>query len=237
MAVLRNAVARASRPWAPARGRVRLTVKPFLPNVTVRHGARLPHWTQEGATYAVTFHLADSLPKAVGDSIRFERKDIVETAARMKRPLTRHELARLQELFSERLQSLLDEGRGKAWMREDRIARIVAEAVGFFDGERYRLLAWCVMPNHVHAVLQPLPGHDLPAILHAWKSFTAKQINTAVASKGQVWETEYYDHLIRDERDLENQVNYVLSNPRRARLDDWKWVGAAGDLGFQVSAR
>ncbi len=214
-----------------------LTMKPIHSNVTIRHGARLPHWTKETATYAVTFHLADSLPKSVADSIRFERKDIFETAARMKRPLTRREQARLQELYSTKLQSRLDEGRGKSWMREDRIARIVAEAIAFFDGDRYRLLAWCVMPNHVHAVLQPLPGHELPAILHTWKSFTAKQINRAVANNGQLCEAEYYDHLIRGERDLQSQINYVLGNPRRAGLEDWKWVGAASDLEPRASLR
>jgi REP element-mobilizing transposase RayT len=83
------------------------------------------------------------------------------------------------------------------------------------------------MPNHVHAVLQPMPGHDLPEILHSWKSYTAKEINQMLGVKGQLWEAEYYDHLIRDERDFEAQIEYVLANPMKAGLREWKWVGVA----------
>ena len=197
------------------------------PNIKIRQGARLPHWTREGATYAVTFRLDDSLPKAVVEAWKFERQDIIQTATQQGRGLTRHEEKRLDKLFSEKVGKYLDEGQGKCRLREDRIAGVVAGALEFFDGTRYRLLAWCVMPNHVHAVLQPMPGHDLPEILHSWKSYTAKEINQMLGVKGQLWEAEYYDHLIRDERDFEAQIEYVLANPMKAGLREWKWVGVA----------
>jgi REP element-mobilizing transposase RayT len=198
--------------------------KPYL---KVRQGARLPHGTRQGATYAVTFRLADSLPKSVLESWTFERQDIIRTAKQMGRPLTSHEKLRLEKVFAEKVEKYLDEGLGASLMRDSRIASIVANALTFFDGTRYDLLAWCVMPNHVHVALRPLGGHDLPGILHSWKSHTAKEINKLLGSRGQVWETEYYDHMIRDERDLQAQVDYVLANPRRAGLEDWKWVGVA----------
>ena len=197
------------------------------PNIKIRQGARLPHWTREGATYAVTFRLDDSLPKAVVEAWKFERQDIIQTATQQGRGLTGHEGKRLDKLFSEKVGKYLDEGQGKCRLREDRIAGVVAGALEFFDGTRYRLLAWCVMPNHVHAVLQPMPGHDLPEILHSWKSYTAKEINQMLGVKGQLWEAEYYDHLIRDERDFEAQIEYVLANPMKAGLREWKWVGVA----------
>ena len=195
--------------------------------VKMRHGAYLPHWTRDGAIYAVRFRLADSLPKTVLDSLKFERQDIVKTAEHLGRALTPHEQERLDALHSEKVEKYLDQGSGKCWLREDRIAKIVAEALAFFDGTRYRLGAWCIMPNHVHTVVEPMRGHDLPEILHSWKSYSAKEINRVLGTKGPFWEEEYYDHLIRDERDLDAQIEYVLTNPQRAGLKNWKWVGVA----------
>jgi REP element-mobilizing transposase RayT len=73
--------------------------------------------------------------------------------------------------------------------------------------------------------MQPTPGYDLPKIVHSWKSFTAKEANRLIGRTGQFWQPEPYDHLIRDEVDLQRQVEYVLSNPVRAGLKNWKWVG------------
>jgi REP element-mobilizing transposase RayT len=134
------------------------------------------------------------------------------------------EAKRLDKLFSARVEKYLDEGQGKCWMRRDDVAAIVAGALQHFDGQRYRLAAWCVMPNHVHAILQPLPGHDLPDILHAWKSFTANEANKKMGRSGEFWQPEYYDHLIRDEEDFARQIDYVLTDPARSGLQDWKWI-------------
>jgi len=191
----------------------------------VRHGAYLPHWTRDGAIYAVNFRLADSLPKPVLESWKFERKDIIKTARQMKRPLSASEEERLDKLFSEKVEKYLDEGRGACWMRRDEVAARVAGALEHFDGKRYRLAAWCIMPNHVHAIVQPLAGFELPGILHSWKSFSSKEANRVIGRTGEFWQPEYYDHLVRDEKDFARQIEYVLSNPRRAGLTNWKWVG------------
>jgi REP element-mobilizing transposase RayT len=187
----------------------------------------LPHWTLEGATYAVTFRLGDSLPKSILDAWLLEREDIVRTAAQMNRPLSLAEEKRLNKLYSEKVGKYLDAGHGACWMKQEHIARIVADALEHFDGDRHDLTAWCVMPNHVHAVVRPLAGHVLSAILHAWKSFTAHEANKALRRKGRFWEEEYYDHLIRDAEDYAHCVEYVLSNPDMAGLKNWKWVSRA----------
>ncbi|HZO99007.1 MAG TPA: type ISP restriction/modification enzyme, partial [Terriglobia bacterium] len=194
--------------------------------IRIRYGAYLPHWTHEGATYAVCFRLADSLPESVVETWRFERNDIVKTAKQMNRPLSAHEQERLDQLFSERVEKFLDEARGECWMQRDEVAAVVAGALRHFDSQRYRLVAWCVMPNHVHAVLQPLPGYDLAGIIHSWKSFSSKEANRVLGRSGEFWQPEYYDHLIRDEQDFVRQVEYVLTNPQRAGLENWKWVGS-----------
>ena len=80
------------------------------------------------------------------------------------------------------------------------------------------------MPNHVHVVVQPLGAHQLARIVHSWKSFTAHGANRLFSVQGAFWEREYYDHLIRDERDFRHALEYVAGNPLKANLPDWPWV-------------
>jgi REP element-mobilizing transposase RayT len=190
-----------------------------------RWGANLPHWTQQRATYAVTFRLADSLPEAVLERWVSEREQIVGRAEANGRPLAQHELSRLDELHSARIEAYLDAGHGACWLKDSRAATIVRDALLFFEGDRYQMLAWCVMPNHVHAVFTPMDGRALPAIVHSWKSFTAKEVNRIVGRVGPLWQPESYDHLVRDKADLAHATRYVLENPRKAGLVDWPWVG------------
>src|SRR5262249_5650451 len=79
------------------------------------------------------------------------------------------------------------------------------------------------MPNHVHVVVQPLPGFELEKIVHSWKSFTANRANKILNRQGSFWQVEYYDHMVRDEGDLDHAVNYAWSNPENAGLSDWRW--------------
>jgi len=104
------------------------------------------------------------------------------------------------------------------------IARIVSSALQEFDGARYRLFAWCIMPNHVHVAFRPLPGHSLANIMHSWKSFTAKQANRLLGKRGVFWQREYYDHIIKDENELRRVAEYILGNPIKAGLSNWPWV-------------
>ena len=100
------------------------------------------------------------------------------------------------------------------------------------------------MPNHVHVVIQPfagktttagtaVPHSELSEILHSWKSFTSKEANKLLRRSGDFWQAEYYDHLIRDESDFRHAVRYVLDNPIKAGLRNWKWVGLT-DCGKRI---
>jgi alanyl-tRNA synthetase/REP element-mobilizing transposase RayT len=114
---------------------------------------------------------------------------------------------------------------------------IVLDALKHFDSTRYHLLAACVMPDHVHCLIQPVPKeHDkkgnpifwpLSDLMHSIKSFTAKEINKLEGWDGQVWENEYHDKLIGSDRELGEQQDYILSNPWRVRLvadtEDYQW--------------
>lgn len=190
-----------------------------------RMGARLPHWTREGAIYHVTFRQGDSVPADVADRWRRERDAIIERAAQMGRGLADHEAQRLLWLHREKIEDLLDSGAGSCVLREPGCARIVQDAMFFFDAARYHMIAWCVMPNHVHVVFQPMSPYTLPAIMHSWKSFTSNEINKTLGRRGMLWQAEYYDHLVRDEEDLQRCIAYVIANPHKAGLIEWPWVG------------
>jgi len=105
------------------------------------------------------------------------------------------------------------------------VAMVVQSALLHFDQERYRLHAWCVMPNHVHVIVEPLATYGLPSITHTWKSYTSHAINKRLKRRGAVWQKESFDHLIRNEASYFKLINYVLENPRRAKLRNWTWVG------------
>ena len=191
----------------------------------IRQGANLPHWTQHGAIYSVVFRLADSLPQQVLDEWIAERSELEKKAASPNSKLSPENLARLQELHSEKIQKHLDAGYGECLLRDPAVAKIVADAIQRFDGDRYHLLAWCIMPNHVHCVLEPLSGVELSDILHSWKSFTAHAANKLLGRNGPFWQKESYDHLIRDETDLSHSIEYVWNNPQEAGFREYKWRG------------
>lgn len=107
---------------------------------------------------------------------------------------------------------------GACIMRAPDIAGIVRDAICHFNDQRYHLHAWCIMPNHVHAVVTPWGEHTLSAILHSWKSYAAHLINRHLKKRGEVWERESFDHLIRSSESLSRFIAYVERNPVEAGL-------------------
>jgi REP element-mobilizing transposase RayT len=188
----------------------------------------LPHLKREGGTYFVTFRQAGSLPREVLLRFKQERQVVLQQAEAASRPLTWHEQEELFRWYSNRVDKHLDAGNGVCYLRDPALADIVAGAIQFFNGQRYELRAWVVMPNHAHVVVRPMAGHTLTGILHSWKSYSAHEINRRLPQKVvPFWQSESYDHLVRDEDDLHRCCHYTLMNPVNAglcaRLEDWKW--------------
>ncbi|HEY7347586.1 MAG TPA: transposase [Ktedonobacterales bacterium] len=186
----------------------------------------IPHWEQRGAAYFITFRLADSLPREVREAYEAERQTLLARIQAQGRQVTPGEKQRLEAFCRARIQRFLDTGAGACSLRNAVIAEYVAGALRFFDGTRYRLHAWCIMPNHVHILMEQLGDASLPDILHSWKSYTAHKAQKLLGSKGVFWEREYYDRLIRDERDFWQVVTYIVQNPMKANLEHWPWVEA-----------
>ena len=188
----------------------------------------LPHLKKEGGTYFVTFRQAGSLPRDVLLRFKQERDAILQQALAAKRPLTWREQEELFRWYSTRVDKYLDAGHGVCYLRDPDHADLVAGAIRFFEGQRYEMRAWVVMPNHAHVVVWPMPGHTLSDILHSWKSYTAHEINKRLPARiSPFWQSESYEHLIRDDEDLHRCCAYTLLNPANAGLcpqpEDWKW--------------
>ena len=149
--------------------------------VIYRERGYLPHLEEKGRSYFVTFRLADSVPAELLEAWKHEREVVRKRAHEQNRKLSEYEAERLKYLYSERVEKYLDSGAGDCWLKNLEIARIVLDALRYFDGNRYDLHSWSVMPNHVHVLFTPKskPGGTridalLVPILHSWKSFTSK---------------------------------------------------------------
>lgn len=198
----------------------------FLPlggALTIR-SRRLPHWEVREAVYFVTFRLADSLPKHALQKIVSRRTDIPATASQMNRELTASERRRVGQLHARRIEKILDVGGGKCLLLNSAVACVVATALKEFDGSRYRLFAWCIMPNHVHVPFQTAGKISIAGVLHSWKSYSAKAANRILGRTGEFWQREYHDHLIRNKIEFDRAIAYVIGNPDKAGLKNWPWV-------------
>ena len=158
----------------------------------------LPHLYKDGCTYFVTFCLSDAVPAKLKRRRRLdENQDRPEELARLSEPLV---------------------DRGSMVLKRPELAEIVEDALGHFQGERYGLHAWVVMPNHVHAVFTPFQRHEASDILHSWKSFTASIINRNLGRSGRFWQHESFDHLVRNHDSLMRFIAYTENNPVAAGL-------------------
>jgi REP element-mobilizing transposase RayT len=192
-------------------------------SLEVSVGENLPHWTCRSAVYHVTFRLADSLPIAVRDAWLREREVIVAKAGELGNGLSEDEEKRLDYLYSEKVGKALDAGHGACWLARQEVASTVANALAHFEGERHTLHAWCIMPSHVHVIVQPLAEHGLSAIIHSWKSFTAHAANRILRRHGDFWQHDAYNHIIRSAKEYCFQLRYVWGNPEQAGLRNWPW--------------
>jgi menaquinone-specific isochorismate synthase len=194
-----------------------------MQDIKVRTRGFLPHLEKKDGIYFITFRLADSLPGKIRDQYKDEKEKIERSLNAIKEnyPYEKRKAERLLRRF---IENVLDSGHGECNLANPEIAEIMSGALKFFDGKRYELLAWCLMPNHVHVVVKIYGYDSLRTVVKSWKGFTAYKVNKILGRKGTFWYREYYDHLIRDEKELCNAISYVIGNPIKANLKDWKWV-------------
>jgi putative transposase len=219
----------------PTPGMESLTVPdwflPFSPRwsdperMTQSYRRKLPHWRYEGATYVVTFRLHDSLPRAVAVALHEEaavwmRRIAAERAALngLLSAATHLAWEAFQQEHFRHLDSHLDACHGSCLLRRPECRAIVAEALTFFEGERCRVGAFVIMPNHVHVLCSPLPGWPLEGIAGSWKQHSARRLNDLLGTRGRHWQPETHDRLVRDGDHFRRAVSYLAKNPAKARL-------------------
>ena len=196
---------------------------PFDPSAEVHdHRLRLPHWRQWGRTYFVTARLADSVPSGVAADWR-RRRDAwlrghgLSSSAELDR-LTEAQRHEYHREFTAKYHTLLDAGHGECVLAQARCADILAARLDAGDGTAYELDAWCVMPNHLHALVHPAEKVTLGEIVRHWKGGSAYEINRALSRSGKLWQPEAFDHIVRSEPQLEHFRRYIAENPAKARL-------------------
>ena len=187
----------------------------------------LPHWRLPGACYFTTFRLRDSIPQAMIKEMKREQeqwhKRLAQAAAGTDGRLSPEEAAAWLEFQRTRLRKLeatLDEGHGECILRDPEYRHVVTNALHHFEGQRCEMLAYAVMPNHVHALCRPLAGHCLEAVCGSWKWFTAQEIQKALHRTGPLWQEENFDRLIRDAEHYQTTVRYIAKNPIKAHIGE-----------------
>ncbi len=176
----------------------------------------LPHYDGGSITQFITCRLFDSLPQKVLRKFRaeLEAKDVED--------INRETMILIEKY--------LDAGYGKCFLKNFEVAKTIKDSLLKFNGERYKLFSWVIMPNHIHFLLKPLNDWELEKILHSFKSFTALESNKILKRGGSFWMREYFDRRIRDYEHFQKAFRYIENNPVKAGLcknpGDWKFSSA-----------
>jgi REP-associated tyrosine transposase len=182
---------------------------------------RLPHWQQKGAVYFVTFRLGDAVPSRL--LVQWEGQRDAWLRAHPT-PWTSAVECEYHLRFSGAIERWLDAGYGACLLKRGDCAKIVAGALQYFEGDRIAMISFVVMPNHVHALFVQNPEWTLERLIKGWKRFTSREINRHLEQSGSLWQRDYFDRLVRDEKHFANCVRYIRRNPERARLKEDQYI-------------
>jgi REP element-mobilizing transposase RayT len=202
----------------------------------------LPHWFQVDAAVFITFRLADSLPKEVvirmlaelrewlrRNSMPSALADVIFEANEIHydrimndiSPIQRREFKKLTDRLFHRS---LDDCHGACLLKNPALATIVSDAIKHFDGDRYDLDSFVIMPNHVHAIVQFRQEGGLSTIGQSWMRYTAREINKRIGRTGVLWQPEPFDHVIRSPEQFEYLQRYIAANPSKAKLVEGEYL-------------
>ena len=194
---------------------------------------QLPHWAQAGTVCFITWRTHDSMPKAVLEEWLAARDrwllqhDLEPSAADWHAQLARCDpelVAEFHATFTARWQDALDVGLGECLLRRPDVAQIVSRSLLCFDGTRYEMIEFVVMPNHVHLLATFPDAAAMLAQCKAWKHFTAAQINHQVGRSGRFWQQDAFDHLVRHTAQFVRLRKYIAENPAQAQLQAGEFV-------------
>ena len=188
----------------------------YNPNAPIQKTEhRLPHWQQNQVPYFVTWRLADSLPQNELALLKAEKEEWIKNHPDPWDAKTKLEY---HKKFFRRVDQWLDAGAGSCVLKQPLMAKIAADSLLFFNGERYDMESFVVMPNHVHALFSLKAEFKLEKILHTWKTHVALEINKRLGKRGRFWQREYWDRMIRGSKGYCYTLDYIRNNPLKAKL-------------------
>jgi putative transposase len=178
----------------------------------------LPHIQPPGATFFITTRLAGSMPQAVLARIAREAEAIYQKHS------ADPEWAELESeryRFREYERHLHEARNGPYWLQERQVAAILAEALHYNDQRLYRLDAFCIMPNHLHLVMMPLPTTPVPADACLVEDGEGNRgyLEGTVPGQRKFIQTEYYSLA---------KIPHRLK--RRSAREGNKFLGRMGDF-------
>ena len=194
-------------------------------------GKARPHWMQAGTIAFITMRLADSIPREVIRRWNQMRIDYLadkgircsdwKTGREQLEEVDRTDFARR---FNRLREQELDTCHGACLLRSPAAADILSETLMFFDGERYVMGDFVILPNHVHLLVAFYDDTNLRKQCASWMRYSAREINRLVGRVGALWQEEPFDHLVRSEDQLEYLRRYIAENPRKARLPEGQYL-------------
>ncbi len=164
----------------------------------------LPHRDEPGLTQFITFRLADSMPKVIVQEWKRELRTLPDSEAKTQ--------------LQVRINHYIDGSSGSSVLRRPDVGGIVEQTLLNEDGTQYELLAWVVMPNHVHLLARFKEVTQMPDVVKTWKGVSARLINEVLQRRGRLWYREYFDRFIRDAEHFDRVVRYIEYNPVKAGL-------------------
>ncbi len=189
-----------------------------------------PHFQISGQYYFVTSRLIDSIPEEINKMLKnnflLEEKMLMKKADSINFQNERYIL--MKKYFGYYDHYLNKALSGEKYLADDRIARIISDSLMHFDGKKYDLLSFCIMPNHFHFLAKVGKlVNPFFRLMQSLKRFTSRQSNKILNRSGAFWNEENYDHIVRDEIELIRILDYILTDPVRAGLTknalEWKW--------------
>lgn len=184
---------------------------------------RLPHWDQAGTYVFVTFRLIDSLPQQLTQdraallSAAGIDPNVVDLKAAINKLPPREASVLRWKLFVS-WDSQLDAFCSECRLRRPDISKIVSDGLLKFEGDRYTMAAFVVMPNHVHLLAAFREEGMITKQGAAWRRYFAREINALIGRNDHFWQEDQFDHLVRSEASFDRIRRYIIDNPGKAKL-------------------
>ena len=199
------------------------------PENQVFYERHLPHYQLNSASIFITFRLVGSLPISILNYLAEVKRQNELLVENISDPFARKEaITKSNKILFGKWDGELDLSKGESkWLSDRNVAEVVWNSIHYRDGKEYILDACCIMPNHVHMVINPLKTGEgyqsLSEIMQSLKGYTARRANIILGRSGQFWQHESYDHVVRDAGEFKRIVDYIVDNPCRAGLPA-NWV-------------